>query len=226
MIEDLKNLKRKLENEKYVVITDIGVDPTITISNHDLTLSEIAKLDNTNKVIASCEELMMNAIELFTPNFVAYDSLRLSTNLGLISKKDFAEKVAKDRKLFPELYPGNISSKYAFVEFGLDLAGCKVPEEIIPANVNEPHDLTYLYKNGNKELRSLLSTRVSGIVDIEKLIRTLKGYGYQVNMLNYGPIANFSDYINKYAKSTSEGKKALFCIDADLKENQKVFGSK
>lgn len=204
-IEELKKLKEKLENEnnsnKYVVVSQFCQRDIFNASTPE-NLEHILSQENTDEVIHQCEILMEKAIRGLTAKGIPFDQLVISSNLGLVCKTEYVDKL---KSFYHNPEDG---SDEKFVSLMAPLA-YQVATGIVPVcfNLNlsqtgtEDYDVDSYAEDSEIDYNSLYFGRVSGIVDWEKFVEKMKSLGYNISLLNYEIGNSFEDCIESVKKN-------------------------
>ena len=237
MLQDLIELKKKLEKESKFVAFCVDHREVMIESCKEKTLAQIKEEENNDEVIEKCEELMKEVIKFFCKREIPFSSIGITTNVGFFVKKGFSEQleVRKNkynsesaRGVFKENWAGNTLARYIPVTFGISWGDCYLPEEYIPTKAIQKSYNSQLfcarfmeyYARFVKTIQKIKAIKVSGIVDIDRFIHKLNEMGYVVEDGDNRKLENSVDYFNSCLNAMDAGVMSI-SIRANLCEKEK-----
>lgn len=235
MKEDLIKLKEKIEKVQYFVPI-CGMNHHIVIGGTEKSLSQIKEEENTNGIIAECEELMKNIIRFFNKHDVSCSSISITSYVSFFVKKSLSEKIKKEIKrvngnetaVFKDQFRGNTLTRYVPVEFTISWDGCYLAEDFVPATVKSGKmSVRYLpHSTFEKTAKNIQEIKVSGIVDIEKFIKELTKMGYIVEDLDHRKITSYAKCMSLFLDTIGKTKNRTtnLRIRADLIQKEEEKG--
>lgn len=223
IVEDLKKLKDELEKQsKYVIVSQI-TDKDIMNAGEPISSSEILSQEKTDEVVKQCELLIEKAVSSLTMKGIPFDQLTISSNMGFICRPDYIDEW---KKYYQE--NDRTNEKWFAIMKKLDT---QILPEIVPVSFSintaftgtEDCDIDSYADEAGLSYNDLYVGNVSGVVNWGKFVIQMKALGYNIDFLNYGDGASFSDYIETVKHN---GFDTQINVTADLGRTKKSTSRK
>lgn len=197
-LEDLRNLKEKLESEqKYVAIKNSTYDEILN-ATEARPLSEYIAQENTDEFVKQCEALIENSVRTLATKGIPFDRVVLSSEIGFLCKESFIEKIKplfesrmdSDTYLkIDKLLCAHASSVYVPLSFHINIIGTGIATGAVDMTIDD-YETEYGIDYGDID-----TPEVTGIVNLEAFLSKMHNLGYNIELLNFGECQSVSDYM-------------------------------
>ena len=202
MLEDLKELRKKLQKEKkereiekaqnYFVIYDFS--PKNINNGEELTSDQILASENTEQFANECEELFKEAIMAFEKNNIEYNCIQIVSKIGYIIKgtelSELKNMLSSNENDFWKKLNNYVAAPYIPLKFSISMNDSglkdnpneffKTEKSIKSAKKNDN------YLANNPEFIQLENKNVKGIVNYYNFILEMHKRGYFVGIQDIG----------------------------------------